>query len=98
MSKRIFLSCAAAALAAALGTSANAADITVTGYDLPDAQAWGAGMVNGYNYYVGPVTLHVLDGPDIIAYCADMNHWLQGGGVGYNYGLLTEDGNGNSLT
>ena len=80
-----------------LGTAANAADITVTGYSLPDAQAYGAGAVNGYSYYDGPVILNVQGGPDIIAYCADMSHWLQGG-AGYDYGLLTEDGNGNPLT
>jgi hypothetical protein len=90
------------AIVAGLATTAHAADITVTGYDLSDPVGFGAGTVNGYNYYDGPITLHVVDNTtqvqsDILAYCADLNHFLQSG-AGYNYAPLTEDGLGNALT
>ena len=69
----------ATALAGLSSMAANAGEITVTGYDLPDGEAYGVGLINGYSYYDGPVTLHVQGGPDITAYCADLNHILQGG-------------------
>jgi PEP-CTERM motif len=79
-----------------LSTSAYATNITVTGYDLPDAQAFSAGVFDGYSYYDGPINLHTSVG-DIIAYCADVNHILQSG-VDYTFGLLTHDGLGNAIS
>jgi hypothetical protein len=81
---------------AALASGAHATSITVTGYSLPDSAAYGAGTVDGYNYYDGPVTLHTTSG-DINVYCADLNHELQTGVV-YNYGFLTENGAGNPIS
>jgi hypothetical protein len=48
-------------------------------------------------YYDGPVTLHVQGGPDITAYCADLTHELQSW-VGYSYGLLTQNGQGDPIS
>jgi hypothetical protein len=87
----------ATALASLAPISARASDITVTGYDLPDGNAYGTGLIDGYSYYDGPVTLHVQGGPDITAYCADLNHVLQGW-AGYNYGVLDHDGLGNPIS
>lgn len=87
----------ATALASLAPIAAHASDITVTGYDLPDGDAYGAGLINGYSYYDGPVTLHVQSGPDITVYCADLNHILQGG-AGYSYGLLTQNGQGDPIS
>lgn len=87
-----------ATVLASLGpVAAHASDITITGYDLPDGDAYGTGLIDGYSYYDGPITLHVQGGPDITVYCADLNHILQGG-VGYNYGVLDHDGLGNSIS
>jgi hypothetical protein len=87
----------ATALATLAPITAHASDITITGYDLPDGDAYGAGLINGYSYYDGPVTLHVQGGPDITAYCADLNHELQSW-VGYSYGLLTQSGQGDPIS
>jgi hypothetical protein len=84
------------ALVLGLVPGAHAAGITVTGYSLPDSAAYGAGTVNGYNYYDGPITLQTTVG-DINVYCADLNHELQAGVV-YNYGFLTENGAGNPIS
>jgi hypothetical protein len=83
----------ATALAGLAPIAARASDITITGYDLPDGDAFGAALIDGYSYYDGPVTLHVQGGPDITAYCADLSHILQGW-TGYNYGVLDHDGHG----
>jgi hypothetical protein len=85
-----------AVLFAALSSPAVASDIIVTGYDLPDSLAFGAGTINGYSYYVGPVILHVQSGPDILAYCADLDHVLQG--AAYNYSTLTQNGLGAAIS
>jgi hypothetical protein len=87
----------ATALATLAPITARASDITVTGYDLPDGDAFGTGLINGYSYYDGPVTLHVQGGPDITAYCADLTHELQSW-VGYSYGLLTQNGQGDPIS
>ena len=87
----------ATALAGLAPIAANAGEIIVTGYDLPDGEAYGTGLINGYSYYDGPVTLHVQGGPDITAYCADLNHELQSG-AGYSYGLLTQNGQGDPIS
>ena len=96
--KKLLISTAVALglVPATLASRAHAADITVTGYSLPDGAAYSAGTVDGYNYYDGPVTLQTTAG-DINVYCADLNHWLQSN-VGYNYGFLTENGAGNSIS
>ncbi len=87
----------AGAFIAAFGTSvAYASDVTITGYSLPDPDAYNAGVIDGYSYYDGPVTLHVAGGPDIIAYCSDLNHDLHG--QTYHYGLLTENGLGDPIS
>jgi PEP-CTERM motif-containing protein/fibronectin-binding protein len=86
----------AGAFIAAFGASAAyASDVTITGYSLPDPDAYGAGVVNGYSWYDGPVELQVSGGPDIIAYCADLNHDLHG--QTYHYGLLKENGLGGGI-
>ena len=87
----------ATALARLAPIAARAGEIIVTGYDLPDGNAYGTGLIDGYSYYDGPVTLHVQGGPDITAYCADLTHVLQGW-VGYSYGLLTQNGHGNPIS
>ena len=87
----------ATALAGLAPIAAHAGEIVVTGYDQPDANAYGTGLINGYSYYDGPVTLHVQGGPDITAYCADLTHELQGW-VGYSYGLLTQNGHGDPIS
>ena len=90
-------------VALGLASSANANDITILSVSTPDAAAFGAGTVNGYSYYDGPVSLHVVDHTqgdverDILAYCADLNHVLQSN-VNYSFGLLTETGNGTPLS
>jgi hypothetical protein len=86
-----------AALASLSPIAAHAGDITVTGYDLSDGDAFGAGQIDGYSYYDGPITLHVQDGPDIVVYCADLNHELQSW-VGYSYGALDHDGLGSPIS
>jgi hypothetical protein len=85
------------ALASLAPITAHASDITVTGYDLPDGDAYGTGLIDGYSYYDGQITLHVLNGPDIVAYCADLNHVLQGW-AGYNSGVLDHDGLGHPIS
>ena len=87
----------ATALAGLVPIAAHAGEITVTGYDQPDGNAYGTGLINGYSYYDGPVTLHVQGGPDITAYCADLSHELQSW-VGYSYGLLTRNGQGDTIS
>jgi hypothetical protein len=87
----------ATALAGLAPIAAHAGEIIVTGYDSPDGDAYGTGLINGYSYYDGPVTLHVQGGPDITAYCADLSHELQGW-VGYSYGLLTQNGQGDPIS
>ena len=57
----------------------------------------GCSLIDSYSYYDGPVTLHVQGGPDITAYCADLNHELQSW-VGYSYGLLTQNGQGDPIS
>jgi hypothetical protein len=81
------------ALAIGVAAPAAASVLTITGYSLPDSSAFGAGTIDGYNYYDGPVLLHVQGGPDILAFCVDLNHTLQGG-VAYDYSTLTENGLG----
>jgi len=83
-----------------LAAPAAASDLTLTGYSLPDGSAYGAGTIDGYSYYDGPVLLNVLtvNGPaNILAYCVDLNHELQGG-VAYNYSTLTENGLGTAIS
>ena len=74
---------------------AHAKDVTITGYSLPDNAAYGAGSVDGYSYYDGPINMQTAKG-DFVAYCADLNHEL--GSAVYHYGLLTENGAGTMLT
>jgi PEP-CTERM motif len=87
----------ATALATLAPIAAHAGSITVTGYDLPDGDAYGDGLINGYSYYDGPIVLHVQGGSDITVYCADLNHELQSG-AGYSYGLLTQNGQGDPIS
>jgi hypothetical protein len=94
--RKLFLT---TALAIGLITPAAASDLVVSGYSL---SAWPtgnyAGTVNGYNYYAGPILLDIANtANDILAYCADLNHFLQGG-TKYNYGTLTENGLGVAIT
>jgi hypothetical protein len=84
------------ALAVGLSTAAHATDITVTGYDTPDTQAFGTGEVLGYSYYDGPITLHVAGGADIVVYCADISHELQA--AVYETGALTQNGLGGLIS
>ncbi len=84
------------ALALGLAAPAYAGDITITGINLNDPQAFGAGTVNGYSYYDGPIDLSVQGQSDIEVYCADLNHELHD--AVYHYGLLKENGLGVALT
>ena len=81
--------------AALCALTAPAYALHVSGYSLPDADAYYAGQIDGYNYYDGPVTLHIDGQPDVTAYCADLNHWLHG--QDYHYGPLAENGLGDPL-
>ena len=85
----------ATALASLSPIAAYAANVTVTGYDTPDPDAFNAGTVNGYSYYDGPVILHTSQG-DIIAYCADLQHELHA--QDYTFGLLTTRGDGTPIS
>jgi hypothetical protein len=85
------------ALAIGLLTPAAASDLVVTGYSTPDASGFYAGTIDGYNYYAGPILLHIANGADIMAYCADLDHTLQGG-TNYNYSTLTQNGHGTLIS
>lgn len=88
---------AIAAVFALFASPASASDLTITGYSLPDAQAFGAGTFNGYSYYVGPIILHVQNGSDIYAYCTDLEHFLKAGSD-YDYGALSFNGQGAAIS
>jgi PEP-CTERM motif len=85
----------ATALASLAPAAVHAANVTVTGYDTPDPDAFNAGTINGYNYYDGPIILHTSQG-DIIAYCADLQHDLHA--QDYTFGLLTTRGDGTPIS
>ncbi len=76
--------------------AANAADITVMGYGLPDAAAFNAATTNGYSYYTGPIALSLADGSTLSVYCIDMQHTLHSGD--YDYGPLTTNGLGQPIS
>src|SRR5689334_25264861 len=87
-----------AAMAVSLAAPAAASNFTVTGYTLADWPTGNnAGTVNGYNYYAGPVLLHIASQADILAYCADLNHVLQSNSL-YTNGTLTQNGSGLALS
>jgi hypothetical protein len=85
-------------LAISLAAPAVASDLTITGYSLPDSSAFGAGTIDGYNYYDGPVLLTTQGGQQFLVYCVDLNHVLQSNNVGYNYSTLTENGLGAAIS
>ena len=70
-------------------------DLQIIGVGLPDAQAFGAAVIDNYSYYVGPVELHTATA-DYLAFCADLNHDLQSGSY-YTFGYLTQNGNGGTI-
>ena len=76
-------------LAIGLAAPAAASDLTITGYSLPDNSAFYAGMIDGYNYYDGPVLLTAQGGQQFLVYCVDLNHVLQSNNVAYDYSTLT---------
>jgi hypothetical protein len=83
------------------GTPAKASNtigsiINVTGYETPNGAAFGAALTDGYSYYTGQITLDLDDGTKITVFCADLNHTLHAGQ--YQFGLLTEDGQGHPIT
>jgi hypothetical protein len=92
--KKALLGAASVAALALGAVPASATNVTVTGYSLPDPNAFGAGQIDGYSYYDGPVTLHTSTG-DITAYCADLNHVLHA--QDYHTGPLAFNGLGDPI-
>jgi hypothetical protein len=89
---------AVAAIAASLMSSAALADIFVTNYSLPDANAFWSVNTEGYSYYTGPIVLSTTTGP-LTVYCADISHTIYPGTVyTYTNGDLTENGLGQSIS
>ena len=91
---RRFLLGAALALGLAAPASAGTV-IDVTGYNLPDANAFGVLTTDGYSYYTGPIQLVTSVGL-LDVYCADLAHVLHTGQ--YEFSVLTQDGKGNAIS
>ena len=81
-----------------LMSSAALADVSVTGYDLPDSSSFNSVTTDGYSYYTGPIVLHTATGP-LTVYCADLTHTIWNNTpYQYAYGPLTENGSGALLS